>query len=251
MDRAEPSELRTPPGLPSRAPDLSEYRKVVTVPAKPEVVRWIPAAAMTLVFFLTFLPWNGIYPGGYPAYTQSAWQCLFGAVSHDPVAEQVMQFLPLLEERVHSNLWLLPYLLLLFPALILALAGPIVDLGKMKLPPAIEPYWMYRPLALGGLLIFMFLLLLLQCATGFGIQRAVDQYVEEKYATQRAAAKTPEQIQTVEMRIDGDKGSTRVRTTTWLRLAMLLHFIAILGAAAEAGLAFRGQKPPPRVAAMW
>jgi hypothetical protein len=248
---AEPTEIRTPPGLPSRGLNLSDFRKVVSVPLKPEVVRWITPAAVTLVFFLTFVPWNGLYPGGYPAYTQSAWQCLFGAFSHDPAAEQVMQFSTELEKHTHSNLWLLLYLFLLFPALVLAVAGPIIELGRMKLPPAIEPYWKYRPLALGGVLLFMFLLLLLQCATGFGLQRAVDEYAEEKYATQTAAAKTPEQKQTVEMMIDGEKGSKRVKTTSWLRLAIFFHLIAILAAAAEAGLALRGHKPPPRVAAMW
>ena len=29
----------------------------------------------SLVFFLTFLPWEGAYPGGYGVYTQNAWQC--------------------------------------------------------------------------------------------------------------------------------------------------------------------------------
>jgi len=250
-DRPEPMESRDLPELPTPDRELSGYRKMYSIPMRADVIRWIPPGAMTLVFLLTLFPWNGMYPGGTSAYTQSAWQCLFGAFSSDPVAERLMQFTPILEERVHSNLWLLPYLLLLIPALALAWAGPIVEVLKVKLPPNIEPYWKYRSAALGALLFFMFLLLLAQCLTGFGIQKAVEQYIDEQVTLEKASAKTPEEIQTLEMKMDGKRGSMRVRTTTALRLAIFLHLIAALAALGELGLALRGDKPPPRVAAMW
>src|SRR5262245_8204430 len=251
VDRPQTIESRVLPEMPRPDQELSGYHKMVSLPMRPNIIRWIPPGAMTLVFLLTLFPWNGLYPAGYSAYTQSAWQCLFGSFSYDPVAELLMGLQPKLEERVHSNLWLLPYLLLLIPALVLAWAGPIVEVAKLKLTPAIEPYWKYRSAAVAGLLLFMFLLLLLQCATGFGLQRAVDQLVDENFTLERAAAKTPEQIQSLEMKMDGMRGSMRVRTSTALRLAILFHLIAALAAAGEFGLTFRGQKPPPRVAAMW
>lgn len=250
-ERPEAIEARDLPDLPSPDRELSGYRRMVSLPMKPEVIRWIPAGAMTLVFLLTLFPWNGMYPGGVPAYTQSAWQCLFGGFSYDAVAEAVMNFQPRLEDKVKSNLWILPYLLLLVPALALAWVGPIIEVGKGKLPPAIEPYWKYRSAALGALLLFMFLLLMAQVATGFGIQKAADEIADEFFKDEIASAKTPEQIQRLEIKTDGLKGSWRVRTTTWLKLAIFFHIVATLAAAGEAGLALRGQKPPPRVAAMW
>ena len=250
-ERPEPMESRDLPELPTPDRELSGYRKIRSVPMKPEVIRWIPPAAMTLVFLLTLFPWDGLFPGGNSAYTQNAWQCLFGSVSYDPVAERLMGFQSKLEERVHSNLWLLPYLFLLVPALVLAWAGPIVEVAKIKIPPNIEPYWKYRSAALAALLFFMFLLLLLQCATGFGIQRGVEQYIDDQFTLEKASAKTPEEIQTLEMKMDGIRGSMRVRTTTALRLAIFFHLIAALAALGELGLALRGDKSPPRVAAMW
>jgi hypothetical protein len=156
-----------------------------------------------------------------------------------------------LQERVHSSLWILPYLLLLFPALAIAWAGPDVELAKVKLPPADEPYWRYRPAALAGLLLLMFLFLLAQTATGFGIQKAIDRKVEDTYSTEKLAATTPEKEQAWQMKVDMAKGGYRARTTPWQRLAVLFHLVATLAAAGEAGLALRGTKPPPRVAALW
>ena len=47
------------------------------------------------------------------------------------------------------------------------------------------------------------------------------------------------------------KGEYHVKTTTWLRLALLMHLLATAAVLAEAGLVLRGTKPPPRLAAMW
>ncbi|HKA06324.1 MAG TPA: hypothetical protein VKD71_03645 [Gemmataceae bacterium] len=248
-DAAETRLRQQPP--PSPESELSDYRKIVSIPFKHDVMRWIAPAAMTLVFFLTMLPWDGMYLAGNSAYTQNAWQCAFGSVSYDPVAEQLMQFSAELDKRVHASLWLVPYLMLLFPALVLAWAGPIVEVSKTKLPPGLEPYWKFQPLILAGALGVMFLFLLAQCISGFGIQQGVDQYVEEMYKERRGYAKTPEQNQTLEMEIDSKRGSLRVKTTPWLRLAILFHLVGTLAAVAEYGLAWRGTKPPPRVAAMW
>src|SRR5262245_50127526 len=162
-----------------------------------------------------------------------------------------MEFSAELDKRVHANLWLVPYLMLLFPALILAWAGPIVEVAKVKLPPGLEPYWKFQPLILAGVLGVMFLFLLAQWASGFGIQQGVDQYLEDVFKDKRAIAKTPEQIQSLEMEIDTKRGGFRAKTTPWGRLAILFHLVGTLAAAAEYGLFIRGTKPPPRAAAMW
>src|SRR5213079_261119 len=74
------------PHLPAVDRELSGFGRVASFPLDPRVIRWVPAGALFLAFVLTFFPWNGLFPGGYSAYTQSAWGGLFANVSVDPVA---------------------------------------------------------------------------------------------------------------------------------------------------------------------
>ena len=252
---SEPPEWPAkPPGLPSIPPpdrEMSGYARMVSVPFDIKIIRWIPAGALFLAFVLTFFSWNGMYPGGYAAYTQNAWQGLLGWISWDDVAEDEMKLGNDLKERVHSSLWLLPYLLLLLPALALAAAGPVVELAKLKLPPNIESLWKFRPAALGVVAIMLLLFLLAQWASGFGLQRAVSDKIEADAAVKKEQANTPEKMQRWEMNVAATKGMFHVKTTPWLRLTVLLHLLVVAAAAAEAGLALRGNKPAPRVGVMW
>jgi hypothetical protein len=97
----------------------------------------------------------------------------------------------------------------------------------------------------------LLLVLLAQWASGFGLQRAVNDWIESEYADTKAAANTPEKLQRWEMEVAMKKGEYHVKTTPWLRLTLLLHLVAAGAVLAEAGLMLRGRKPPPRVAAMW
>jgi hypothetical protein len=237
--------------LPASSPDLSAYQKIRSVSFDPRVLRWVPPAALTLVFLLTFFPWNGMYPAGYPAYTQSAWQCMSAGLSWDEVAEAEMKLAEDLQKRAQTNWWLIPYLLLLFPALALAWAGPIVELAKVKLPEQVERFWEYRWAALTALLAVMFLFLLVQWASGFSLQRAIHEKIEADYAVTKETAQTPEKRQVYAMTVDRAAGAYRIKTTPWLRLAVLSHLVALLAAGALLLLALRGHKPTPRVAALW
>lgn len=221
------------------------------LPLEPAVVKWIPVAALGLAFIMTFFSWNGLYPAGYPAYTQSAWGGLFGGVGYDSVAEDEMKSLEELRKRVKSSWWLLPYLALLLPTLALAAAGPIVSALKVKLPPQVESLWQYRPALLGILAAATLLFLLAQWASGFALQKAVNEIVEERFAEGKAEANTPEKMQRWEMRVSSVKAAYQVRTTPWLRLAVMFHLIAVAAVVAEAGLALRGNKPPPRLGVTW
>jgi hypothetical protein len=250
---AKPPEL---PDMPKPDREMSGYAHMYSIALEPKVVRFIPPVALFLAFVLTFFSWNGLYPAGYSAYTQSAWGAVFGSISRDSVADEQWKvgdklFGDVLEERVHTNWWLVLYLLLLFPTLALAFAGPVVELAKIKLPPNIENLWQYRPLALGGLAVLTLLLLLAQWGSGFGLQNAVNTYAEQSLAEEKAKATTPEKMQVWEMRVAQVKGGYHAKTTPWVRLSMLLHVLAALAVVAEAGLMLRGKKPPPRAAVMW
>lgn len=239
------------PTIPPPDREMSGFAHMLSVPVEAKIVRWIPAAAIFLALILTFFPWNGLFPGGHSAYTQNAWQALFGWVSFDPVAEDLLKMEDDLEKRSHSRLWLLPYLLFLFPTLVIACAGPIVDLTKFKLPEGFEKVWQYRPLLLGGLAILLLMFLLAQWASGFGLQHAIYAKIEEEFPEKKSEQNTPEKMQRWEIKLAMAKGAFHARTTPWLRLAVLLHLLAAAAVAAEAGLVLRGKKPPPRAAVMW
>jgi hypothetical protein len=245
------SEGRDLPPMPAPDRELSGYVNIRTIPLDLKVIRWIAPAALFVAFILTFFSWDGLYPGGYGAYTQSAWGCLTGGFAVDPVAEDELKLTKELEERTPSNLWLFPYLLLLIPALVIAWSGPVVGLMNLKLPASVQNLWQYRPAALGGVVIIMLLFLSAQWASGFGLQRAIKEKAEVAVADDKAAANTPDKIQRVEMKESMERAKYVPRTTAWLRLAFLMHLLAALAVVAEAGLTLRGNKPTPRVAAMW
>ena len=249
-------EDRDLPTLPPPDRELSGYAHMRSVTLDPRVIRWIPAVALLLAFILTMFPWNGLYPAGYPAFTQNAWQGPPGWMYRDQVADDELRIGEAklgdeLDKHLHTSWWLIPYLVLFIPTVLLAVAGPIVDLAKVKLPPGLEAAWQYRPALLGVLTVVTLLFLVIQWASGFGLQRAVNDRVEAEYADQKAAANTPEKLQRWEMKVAMAKGAYHVRTTPWLRLAVLMHLLAAAAVLAEAGLMLRGKKAPPRLAAMW
>ncbi len=77
------------------------------------------AICLTLALVLTFFKWTGSFPAGYAAYTQNAWQALFGTMSADPVSDKLFEMEATLKDRLASSWWLLPYLILLIPAVVL------------------------------------------------------------------------------------------------------------------------------------
>ena len=244
------------PHIPAPDRELSGYQHMKSIVLDPHVLRWIPAGSLFLALILTLFPWDGLYPAGYGAYTQTPWGAAVAVMSRDQVADDVLKFGDakvgdILDKKLHMNWWLFPYLFLLIPTLLIAVAGPVVDLGKVKIPPNVEPLWQYRPVVLGVLAALLLLFLLAQWASGFGLQRAVNDWAESEYAETKATANTPEKLQRWEMQVAMMKGTYHVKTTPWLRLALLMHLLAAGAVLAEAGLMLRGHKPPPRVAAMW
>jgi hypothetical protein len=247
-----PADVTHLPGQARVDQELAGYERIASAPLERRWVRWVPPAALTLVFVLTFFSWDGMYPGGYPAYTQNAWQCLFGSVSNDPVAEEEFKQKEDLDSRVHSNWWLVFFFLFLFLALVVAWAGPVVELAKINLPDEVQKAWKFRPVILAALTLAAFMFLLAQWASGFGLQRAVYEGIESKFAPMKAAAKTPEAEQRYEMNVAMAKAGSVVKTTPWLRLAVLILLVGAAAAVAEVGLMLRAaHKPPPQAALMW
>ena len=213
----------------------------------PELLPWIPAIALTLALILTMFRWAGSFPAGYPAYTQNAWQALFADFSSDPVAEDALKMGPEIKEKIRSNWWMLPYLPLVLGGVVVAWAGPIIKRLHIDLPPVVGKLLPYRPLLLAVFAVFTWLLISLQWANGFGIERAITELGQVHHAETKAAAKTPEQMQRWEMAVAKDLGGYQLQTTTYLRLAWLVHLLAALAVGLEAAGSLRKHNTPVRV----
>src|SRR5205823_2069221 len=48
-----------------------------------KALRWVVPICLLLIFILQFFPWVGIYPGGVPAVTQSAYGAAFSGYTQD------------------------------------------------------------------------------------------------------------------------------------------------------------------------
>ncbi|MBO0700206.1 MAG: hypothetical protein J2P46_17535, partial [Zavarzinella sp.] len=173
--------------LPQIEQELSGYERMVSAALDRKWLRWVAPAALTLVFLLTFFSWDGMFPAGYGAYTQNAWQALFGRVSADAVAEAEFNKKADLDERVHSNWWLVLFFFFLFLALVVAWAEPVVELAKINLPEEVRKAWQFRSVILAALTLASLMFLLAQWASGFGLQRAVYDKIESDFAPMKAA----------------------------------------------------------------
>lgn len=243
----------TPDSIPVTPPPATPagYAHFHSITINRKLCEWLVPIALTLAFFLTFFKWAGLYPGGYSAYTQNAWQALFADFSVDPVAEKAMDLEKSLNEQVHSSWWLLPYLPLLMLAVLLSWAEPIIRTFQLKLPAVVEQNWKYRQAAISGCAGATLFFLLIQCVSGLGIQRAANAKVEATFKSQIDGAKTPEEVQKVEMEMAEKRGGYSAHTTLALKLAVLVHFLAVIGIAGDTLLAHRGNKPPPGIGVMW
>ena len=137
----EPSAVELP-DMPAPDRELAGYDRMRSVVLDPRVIRWIPAVALFLAFVLTLFPWVGLFPAGYGAFTQTPWGAVVAQMSRDDVANDELRvgeekLGDILDKRLKMNWWLFPYLVLLVPTLLLAAAGPIIDLTKKKVPPSL------------------------------------------------------------------------------------------------------------------
>src|SRR5262249_17342996 len=156
------------------------------------VIKWTAPAFLVISVLLTFFSWNGAYPGGYDVYTQGPWRAISGAYSVDRVGEDVLHFdEPVaegkkgLKEYVHSNLLMLPYILLLFFPTALAIALPILPALNLKLPPQLVNLMPYRMAIVAGLGLFLMVILGFQSMRGFGLENGIIDRIDESLKSEQ------------------------------------------------------------------
>jgi hypothetical protein len=235
------------------------YTKSIGFTVLPDIVQWIAPIALVLAFITTFFPWNGLYPGDHAVYTQSPWGALLGRFSTDTVGDELLKMdvvekdskTPSLKDLVKSNWFMLPYLPGLLAVTVLAIAFTILPGLKLKLPPQIEKLLPWRMGLLAALVLLLTLVLCVQSVVGFGLQNAVVARIEENEKDKRDKARTPDQIKTYEINHGKNLMALNIRQTTANRLAILMHILAVAGAAATLVLSRRVNKPPPRIELQW
>jgi hypothetical protein len=217
-----------------------------------DVVPWLAPVALLIAFILTFFPWVGVYPSGTPVYVATAWQAAGGYFRVvDGLGESVMGRESILEKNSHWSGWLMLYLFLLIPAVILAAAERAVPWLGGTIPNALRPIWPYRQLVLSLLCAGLCLLLLGALLFGFGLETAAARAADERVPVPVPAADgtppTTPQIQTRNIRRDVELASYALSRTYWLVLAFDAHLVALIGAGLGMWLERNPHRPEPRI----
>jgi hypothetical protein len=169
------------------------------------------------LFILLFFPWVGV--PGHPDESQSGWGTGFGS---------------------HLTSLGLLYLSFFLLALLLALAGVILPRTPVQIPAAVRPVWPWRSAIAGGLALLAFLFLVLELAKGFGLETDI----------RGALTGTVRGVQEKEVVLEVPAADVLHRTV-WMRLAVLVHFVAVAGAVLEFWLLLRKTRQSPRVDLSW
>lgn len=250
------STATTTAPLPSApAPSLSPlppegYRRTLSASLNPRVLPWVAPVCLLLIFFLQFCNWLGLYPGGVPAATQNAWQAAFGFHTVDPDVEKDVPALTDKEFKIGVSVLTIFYLLLFFPVLIVSVASVVLPMLQIKLPPVVAKLmpWSWAIVAAINLVLFFFLLL--QVLLGFSLDSRYSDWVDKQVKGDSSQSKNTVEKKHEEV-VRGEQLAMLDRTS-WLRLTVLLHLIAVVCAALMFWVSQRGStRPLPKLELMW
>jgi hypothetical protein len=234
---------------PAPKPSLprEDYQHALSGSLNPQVLPWIAPVCLLLVFFLQFLAWDGIYPGGEPAVTGNAWRAAFGAYAVDGDLKNLVSLGD--DFRPGASVLTIFYLILFFPALLVTVASIILPILQMKLPPWVNDLmpWRWGIVAAANLLVFLFLAL--QLLLGFSFDSRYRDWVDNQTKRTESNPTTQERKEA-----DAKRGELleRLRHTSWLRVVVLLHLMAIAGSALMFWIDRRGAlRPLPRWELKW
>jgi hypothetical protein len=231
------------------------YAHTRTYTFNPRTLGWVAPAALVVVFILLFLPWIGMYPNGISAVTQTGWGTAFGSAFIDDVwkanNKDMLDYLT--KDGPSSSVPLVLFVLIFLVALIAAVGGTLVQLKivPVALPPTVEPYWSFRPLAVAGLSLLALVFLLLQVFGNFPLEEMSMKKAKELAASGPGAREnqqdTPERKQVFQLDWGKMYGQFNIERTFWLTLTILVLLIAVIGDLLEWCVVRRGNQPPPRL----
>ena len=250
----EPPVPGAPPG----------YTRSVGFSVSPKGLAWVPAVGLTLILLLSVFDWVGSYVGGTAMYAQNGWRALSGNPYRNaelerrlkaPEAARAQMVWPDdIRGSVRSD-WevMLPYFLALGLAVLVAWAERLVaTVDRNRLPKSFQwvaGVWPYRIPVLAGLATAALVLVLVQAANGFGLERYLKQFAGDVVAKRLEAQAPGKPVDPVLLADERDQELARfnLERTTWFYLVVLLHLAVVLAMVGRALLERRGNKPPPRV----
>lgn len=231
-----PAREEAPPLLPNAAPSGEAQQSGPTPPRppsgpskfsltlQPHVVPWIAPAALAAVFVLLFFPWSStlVYGEKPEWYSITGWGNAFG-----------------------SGLGIL-YILLFFLALPLSVAMVALPILEIKPPVQLDALWPWRTVIASTLVGVATVILLFQLVAGGSLVSELE-----------ALAKNPEQLkdQPLAKKLKSVQEREVAREvagpTSWYRLAVFGHFVALAGFGLQYWFQQRGTRPSPRVDVVW
>jgi hypothetical protein len=268
VSTAPPTPVSQP--APSTAPPAG-YTRALTIWFSDRVLKWVPPAALVLIFVFQMPAWVGVYPGGVPAITQNAWQAGFSGGSPD---NDMKKYYPVISDedvkksgegssksarsadvvtKPGVSLLTLFYLLFFLVTLIVTLAVAALPFVKMPLPPQVQQLVPWRWVIVAGLNAVLLLFLCLQLAPGvnFDLESKAYNWINNQPEYNKDTSKLTSQQYKEREEFIGEHEAW-VQRTVWLRLVVLLHFLATISAAIVYGIEKRGpSKPLPRLELMW
>jgi len=245
----------TPPAppvpTPAATPAVEGYTRSCGVTISPRVVAWLPAILLTVVFVCTFFSWVGAYFGGSPAYWQSPWRALFGSPGSNPVYVQYMPGDGAWFKSVPSDAGLmLGFFFFLFVAIVFAWADRgMGSIDPRRIPP-LAKLWPWRKTVVAAAAGLALLFVLIQLASGFGLERAIRKSVAESPEIVKAreeAAGAPSKETAVDNRVAAEISRFNLERTWWQDVAVYSLVGAVLAVILSIVLDRRGSKPPPRL----
>jgi hypothetical protein len=266
-----PSAPPPPPPLPP-----GEYTRKMSIWFSPKVLQFVPPVMLFVVFVCLWLPWVGVYPGGYAAVTQNAFTVAVPSyVSDDPnVDDNIFHFADKDQkpskdkksdedkdekkekdkgaERPAWGLLALFYLLTFFPVFALTVASAAIGVIPVKLPPAVLLVLPWRWGIIFALNLVVFFILVLQLIAGFPIESSLKSYGEWK-AGQVYKETKRNTVQETNYRIIVGGYVNMTERTVWLQLAFYLHLVTVLVTLLLFWLSQRERfnKPLPQLELRW
>jgi hypothetical protein len=252
VEPPRPQPKMSAPSPPSPPPSTAGYARKFSIQLNPQVLPWIPAGALFLVFVLTFFTWVGMYPGGVGVVTQNAWQAMFGSVSADPIYESDLnRFDKALDGPSFSFLTFF-YLITFLGVFLVTVAVVAVTQLKLQLPPQVKSQWQWRFLIIAGLSLIPLFFLLLQGLAGFPLESKQRAKAASQFDEQRKAAKTDDKARKVEILEGEEYAKAALKRTSARTLVVLLQLVASIAALLAFWVERRGpSRPLPRVEALW
>ncbi|MCS6852716.1 MAG: zinc-ribbon domain-containing protein [Gemmataceae bacterium] len=246
---------------PDGAPKPTVAPTPVNLSLERRVALWIAPGALAAVLLLTFFPWYGMYPNGENVGSTNAWGAAFGSNPSDEVWSDInrqdrssssQQVFPVIlpfdaSSTVGYGYLLLPFLLLFLPAaLLLSVASALVSLGRLAVPPPVQPLLPLRSILLAAVIVLAFLALCMQAVIGFPLENAILEVAQHELSQVSPDMRsTPEKRRAVELRMHRTLAQFGLRTTVWFHLTLLLLIVALGGTLFDYWLSRRGDQAPP------